>query len=135
VQSVKRCLKKPIGCTTLTFEELRTITVEIEATLNNRPLTYIYDDTEGISRCLTPSDLIYGYRASNVPSERHFEVTSTSKSLTRKARYQFTLLSEIACQWKRDYLLSIREMATASEGQTCTQSQSSKCWRYRNSKG
>ena len=39
VQSVKRCLKKTIGRTTLTFDELRTITVEIEATLNNRSLT------------------------------------------------------------------------------------------------
>ena len=113
VQSVKRCLKKTIGRTTLTFEELRTVTVKIKATLNNRPLTYIYDDADGVSRCLTPSDLIYGYRSSNVPSERHFEVTSTSKSLTRKARYQFRLLSEFTRQWRRDYLLSIREMARA----------------------
>jgi len=43
VQSVKRCLKKTIGRTTLTFEKLRTVTVEVEATLNNRPLTYIYE--------------------------------------------------------------------------------------------
>jgi len=56
--------------------------------------------------------LIYGYQAPNVPSERHYEVTSTNKSLTRKARYQFRFLSEFACQWKRDYLLSVREMAT-----------------------
>ena len=61
VQSVKRCLRKTIGRTTLTFEELRTVTVEIEATLNNRPLTYIYDDIKGIFCCLTPPDLIYGY--------------------------------------------------------------------------
>ena len=42
VQGVKRCLRKTIGHTTLTFEELRTVTVEIEATLSNGPLTYIY---------------------------------------------------------------------------------------------
>ena len=42
IKSTKRCLKKQIGRTSLTFKELRTILVEIEATLNNSPLTYIY---------------------------------------------------------------------------------------------
>ena len=32
------------GTVLLTFEELRTILVEIEAILNNHPLTYVYDD-------------------------------------------------------------------------------------------
>ena len=41
VQSVKRCLKKTIGRSTLSFDELATALVEIESTLNNRPLTYI----------------------------------------------------------------------------------------------
>ena len=59
VRSVKRCLKKSVGRSLLTFEELRTLVVEIEATLDNRPLTYIYDDEEGLSYPLTPADLIY----------------------------------------------------------------------------
>ena len=59
VRSVKRCLKKSVGRSLLTFEELRTLVVEIEATLNNRPLTYIYDDEEGLSYPLTPADLLY----------------------------------------------------------------------------
>ena len=49
VRSVKRCLKKSVGRSLLTFEELSTLIVEIEATLNNRPLTYICDDEEGLS--------------------------------------------------------------------------------------
>ena len=44
VSSVKQCLKKSVRRSLLTFEELCTLVVEIEATLNNRPLTYIYDD-------------------------------------------------------------------------------------------
>jgi len=40
------------------------------------------------------------------------EVSSTSKSLTRKARNQFRLLSKVVRQWRRHYLLGIREMAT-----------------------
>ena len=44
VRSVKNCVKKMVGRSTLTFEELRTLLVEVEATLNNRPITYVYDD-------------------------------------------------------------------------------------------
>ena len=54
MRSVKRCLKKSVGRSLLTFEEPHTLVVEIEATLNNRPLTYIYDDEEGPSYPLTP---------------------------------------------------------------------------------
>ncbi|KAK6191879.1 hypothetical protein SNE40_003459 [Patella caerulea] len=48
VGSLKRCLKKTIGRSTLKFDELRTLLVEIETTLNNRPLTYVYDDQNGV---------------------------------------------------------------------------------------
>ena len=60
VGMTKRCLRKTIGRSNLTFEEPRTVIVEIEGTVNNRPLTYLYDDMEGISQALTPARLIYG---------------------------------------------------------------------------
>ena len=61
VRSVKRCLKKLMGRASLSFEEMRTLLIEIEGTLNNRPpLTYIYDDEQGVACPLTPSMLIYG---------------------------------------------------------------------------
>ena len=56
VKSVKRCLRKTLGRSILTFDELATVLVEIEATLNNRPLTYVCDDTEGLTYALTPAD-------------------------------------------------------------------------------
>ena len=45
---MKNCLRKTIGHSSLTFEGLRTLLVEIEAMLNNRTLTYIYFDEMGI---------------------------------------------------------------------------------------
>ena len=48
-------LKKAIGLASLSFGELHTLLVEIETTLNNRPLTFVYDDEKSISYALTPS--------------------------------------------------------------------------------
>ena len=83
--------------------------VEIEAAINNRPLTYMYDDENGITYPLTPSDLIYGHQLSTSPNSRHFDVTSTSKTLNKKARHHFRLLENFNRQWQKEYLLSLRE--------------------------
>ena len=109
VQGVKRCLKKTIGRSSLTLYELATILVEIESTLNNRPLTYLYGDEEGPSHAITPADLIYGHRISSTLANQQFEIVSTAKSLTKRARHQHRILNNFIRQWKRDYLLSLRE--------------------------
>ena len=79
---VKRCLKKSIGSTNLSFEELRTLVVEVEAVINARPLTYVHDDSEGIDYASTPSHLIYGRKITCLPNSNYFEVVSTYETLT-----------------------------------------------------
>ena len=49
VQTVKRSIKKVIGHLSLNFEELDTLVTEVEAVVNERPLTYVYDDLEGVA--------------------------------------------------------------------------------------
>ena len=56
VQLVKRCLRKAIGRSTLNYDQLNTVLVEVEAIVNLRPLTYVYDDVE-ISYSISPSHL------------------------------------------------------------------------------
>ena len=109
VRSIKRCLKKSFGRPLLTFEELRSLVVEIKATLNNRSLTYIYDDEEGLSYPPTPADLIYGLQIATMPHQRHCNVISTFQSLTKRARYHFKLLEGFAKQWCKKYLSGLRE--------------------------
>ena len=109
VRSVKNCLKKSVGRSLLDFEELRTLMVEIESAINNRPLTYVYDDENGITYPLTPSDLIYGRQLSTSPNSRHFDVISTNKTLSKKARHHFRILESFNRQWQKEYLLSLRE--------------------------
>ena len=82
-KGVKRCFKKTIGQSTLTLDELTTIVIEIEATLNNRPLTYVHDDSEGVSHALTPAYLIYGCRVATSPNGEQYDITSTNKALTK----------------------------------------------------
>ena len=119
IRSVKRCLKKSIGRANLSFDELHTVIVEIESILNARPITYLYDDQEGISTALSPSHLVYGRKITTMPNSETFEVISTHQSLTRRAKHHKHLLSQFTMKWRKDYLLSLREhhrQGTSSKG-------------------
>eukprot|EP00731_Ephydatia_muelleri_P028378 Em0020g22a len=58
IQSMKRCLRKAIGKTRTDYDELVTVLVEVEATLNSRPISYL--SSEDIGEPLTPSHLLMG---------------------------------------------------------------------------
>ena len=117
VRSIKRPLKKVLGRSTLNFEELRTVLVEIEGVINSRPLTYVYDDEESVSYPLTPSDLIYGRRITSTPNAAHYEIVSTNQSLTKKSRQHRHVLQQLTNQWRREYLIGLKERSqVASKG-------------------
>ena len=121
VQLVKRSLRKVVGKTTLRFDELNTLLIEIEAIINCRPLTFVYDDSEGISYALTPSHLLYGHRLATTPSSTHYEVVSTNKTLTKRAKNHRQILSQLVNRWRKEYLLSLREYRGAQlKGQGCS---------------
>lgn len=111
VKSVKTCLRKSIGRASLSFDELHTLLIEVEGCLNARPLTYIYDDCEGVSSPLSPSHLIYGRKLTKTPNSEHFEIVSTNESLTKRIKYHRRLLAEFTKQWSKEYLTSLREHA------------------------
>ena len=58
-RSTKRCLKKTLGTTRVSYEELLSVVVEIEGILNSQPLTYEDDE---LRSPLTPSQRIIGRR-------------------------------------------------------------------------
>ena len=100
VQSVKRCLRKVVERSTLTLDELTTVIIEIEITLNNRSLTYMHNDSEGLSHALIPASLICGRK---YPSSRQFKVISTCKTLAKRAKHQQQALNCFIRQWQREY--------------------------------
>ena len=112
IQSMKRSIKKTVGRTSLNYDELNTLVVEVESLINSRPLTYIYDDEESISHPLTPSHLISGHKISTMPNDEYFEIMSTHNALTRRQRHHKHLLQQFSRQWKREYLISLCENST-----------------------
>ena len=57
IQTVKKYLRRAVGQTTLT----NTLLTKIESTVNSPPLTYVYDDVEGLSYSISPSHLNYEF--------------------------------------------------------------------------
>ena len=66
IQLVKRMLRKVLGNARLTYDELYTILVEVECTVNSRPLTYVSTDELEVEP-LTPSHLLCGHRIQSLP--------------------------------------------------------------------
>ena len=61
-------LKKVLGRSRVTLSVLQTLVVEVEAILNDRPLTHVspdFDDAEP----LTPANLLHGHRIMSLPHE------------------------------------------------------------------
>ena len=58
VRSVKLPFKKVLGKARLSYEEMESAHKEIEAVINSRPLTYLYDND--VTGPLTPSHLLCG---------------------------------------------------------------------------
>ena len=101
IQSTKRCIRKTIGKTRLTYDELISVLAEVEMILNSRPLSYIEaDDRE---QPLTPSHLIMGRRVMNLPSlesDDSFEdeLKITKEELHDRMKHLTVLLNHF---WKR----------------------------------
>ena len=75
------------------LEALQTLVVEIEAVLNDRPLTYLSADIDD-PEPLTPSHLLYGRRITALP---HLENKLTESTLVSRSQTSFLAQGVIAC--------------------------------------
>ena len=100
VKSTKYHLKRIVADAMLTFEELNTVLVKIEAILNSRPLTALSNDPADLE-VLTPGHFLVGRPLTSRP-----EHDVTHLHLNRLDRWQ--RLSQIQQQfwtrWSREYL-------------------------------
>ena len=107
VQSVKRCLKKILKNVKVTSEELQTVLVEIEATLNSRPLTFV--SSEETEEPLTPYHLLCGRRLLAMPDREEIEISQLN---AEEARGRVALLKRLKDHfwigWRNEYILELR---------------------------
>ena len=106
IGTMKRCLRKVLSNARMTFEELQTILVEVEGTLNSRPLTYEYDEVG--SEVLTPAHLICGRRLLSIP-DHAVEDDVTDSKLLKRFRYLARKKEHFWNRWRREYLADLRE--------------------------
>ena len=100
VKSVKHHLRRIIGDTSLTFEELTTLLAQIEAVLNSRPLCPLSDDAADIS-ALTPAHFLIGSPLVTIPEPSLLDVP-----VNRLSRLQLTrqMLDHFWNRWSKEYL-------------------------------
>ena len=114
VGCVKRCLKKTLGTARLSYDEMLTALIEVESTLNNRPLTYNYEEPE--EEPLTPSHLIYGRRINTMPDEVVESADDRQIDHNARFRYLSVKLAHFWNRWRREYLADLREYHNNKSG-------------------
>lgn len=104
VKSVKTHLKKTVGLSLLTFEEMYTVLTQIEAVLNSRPLCPVSNSPNEYNY-LTPAHFLVG-SALVAPPEKCLEM----QKIGPQQRWQHiqTIYQRFARLWKRDYLHNLQ---------------------------
>ncbi|XP_037930101.1 uncharacterized protein LOC119664746 [Teleopsis dalmanni] len=104
VKIAKSHLYKTLSNARLTFEELATALVEIEAVMNSRPLTSISTDPNDLS-VLTPGELLIGKKLKHIP-----EPVITSQEISLLARWKriTAVKSQFWRRWQHEYLCTLQ---------------------------
>ena len=111
VRLVKEHAKRTLFKSLLTLDELHTIMIEIEAILNSRPLTYVYDDQREPSP-ISPSLLLTGSSLLSLPDPlraEEEESVATLEAATRRHEYRNHLVHQFWQRWRTEYLQELQK--------------------------
>ena len=105
---VKSCLKKNIAKQKLTYDELTAVLVQIEYTINSRPLTYVSDDSN--DEVLTPHHLIYGRSLNDKCFLQDYDSkTFTVDDVQNTRNHVKTVIQHFMKRFEDEYLLALQE--------------------------
>ncbi|XP_071150257.1 uncharacterized protein [Mytilus edulis] len=94
------------------MDTLQTILTEIEAIINDRPLTYVSPNIED-EEPLTPSHLLYGRIITLTPYPQpnieYIAVNSGKQELHKHLNKQLSLMEHFWNRWKSEYITTLRE--------------------------
>ena len=111
VRSTKRCLKKTLHNARLTYEELLTVLSEIQAVINNRPLTFLYD--EPADEALTPNHLLFGRKINFEASDYKVPIET---DVSNRYIYLQSIIDHYWKRWRTEYLTELREHHKVKKG-------------------
>lgn len=101
VKSTKHHLRRVIGTTTLTFEEITTVLAQIEACLNSRPISQISDNPD--DPCpLTPGHFLVGGPLL-LPPDSNYE--SSNVGSLRRWQHSQKIVQDFWRKWSQEYLV------------------------------
>ncbi|KXJ76474.1 hypothetical protein RP20_CCG009575 [Aedes albopictus] len=104
VKAAKSHLKVILCEASLTYEEMNTVLVQIEAILNSRPLTQISNDANDLT-ALTPGHFLVGRELTAVPEPSYGNVRVSS--LSRWQHLQ-KLKQDFWARWSAEYLSELQ---------------------------
>ena len=96
----KQSLSKSLGKTSLSWNELESVLLDVEVNLNSQPLTYIEDDIQ--YPILTPNIMVLGL--DTVMLEEDPEEEDDKNSWKKRQKYIVRCKDAAWRQWKREYL-------------------------------
>ena len=107
---MKQSLYKSIGNGNLRWHELDEVILDVEITLNNRPLGYVGDDVQMPFQ--TPSAMLYG-QPNQLPEEELGAIEEVK--LRKRAKYLKRCKYVLWSRWTTEYFKPLRE-ATVNPG-------------------
>lgn len=104
VKSMKHHVRRVIGNSIYTFEEITTMLSEIEAVLNSRPLCPVSNDPEDLS-ILTPGHFLIGDSLLSPPRPSLLNVNESKLGIYRQISKR---IEHFAKRWKAEYLSTLQ---------------------------
>ena len=101
---IKNSLCKTFDSSNLTWSELEEVLLDVEVTVNNRPLCYVEDDIE--LRLLTPNIMTVG-KATLIPEEDPDNIDD--RNLRKRQKYIIKCKEALYYRWQQEYLRALRE--------------------------
>ena len=114
IKQAKVHLKRIVGLAHLTYEELNTIFIQIEAILNSRPLTAMSQDPNDLS-VLTPGHFLVGREITGIP-----EPCLTHLKLSHLGRWQRLqqMKQHFWKRWNMEYISQLQQRKKWQKGST-----------------
>lgn len=105
VKSVKTHLYRTVGNANMTYKELNTVVVQVEACLNSRPLCMLSSDPSDL-KALTPAHFLTGDSLISIPEP---DITTTPMNRLNRWRRVTQAFQQIWYRWQKKYLAQLQQ--------------------------